>query len=582
MDYQKQRDEVFRYLIPCAAKFIDEYFESPLRISFLLPDTLKDIAVVIESLTKELCIPNVIYTLNVSLTSTTETSDALTNVVILSESGIILEASNSSFVSNCEYDCHFIIVLTNPFTDKESFLMEAGLLVQQMSLESIFKLEILASVGDSVLLASSLPVRINGSYALAEPAFSGKCERQAAAADVQWQRFTNKTNSSYDVNTINAGMFDNFPFSCFVNDTGDVIYFGGVEGSMIEEIARRMEIPLKREMIEWTQGLTLKTEMYLRFYNASDDLVFGGILWDYSRKVTYTTCYGMVHISWMIPIEINVSLRGLIAPFDPDVWYTIICVLIAGGLVKLFIIRDITFLDIVGLVIGVPTFRQPTRHSSRIKFISWALFGFFLTQFYLGMLADYLIRISDLQMESIQELVESGLKMGGTQRFTDLIQVPDKLDDEEKIDRIIREKITVFEQQDYHNQYMDLIQGKNTSVALLVMLNLTSNPDDIGHAHIIEETMGSYPLALVVRRDFPYLKEFNYQIQVCVQAGLVNYWSNMAALNGKSYTTESDDDDSRIEIDDLAPAFFLLIIGYFSGYCLLLIEVIFYPSKLLS
>ncbi|XP_024886984.1 uncharacterized protein LOC112464300 [Temnothorax curvispinosus] len=577
MERQNQRDEASKYLIPCTAKFIEEYFEYPDRISLLLPDMLQDISVVIETLMNELRITSAIYTLNVSLTNVMETYDALTNVVILSESGITLEANDSSFVNDCEHDCNFIIVLTNLFTDEESFLIEAGTLVQQMSLGSIFKLEILASVGDSVLLASSLPVRINESYTLAEPAFSGRCEQQAAA--IRWQRFTNKTTSLLDASTVNAAMFNNFPFTFFINDTNH-FSFGGVEGSMVEEIARSMKIKLNRETIETMEKTTIKTEIYLRLYNATHDLVFGGLLWDFSRKVTYTTCYGMVHVSWIIPIETNVSLRGLISPFGANIWYAIICTLIAGGLVKLFVIRDITFLDIVALIFGVPAFRQPTMTSSRIQFISWTLFGFFLTQLYLGSLADYLIRTSDMQMESMEELANSGLKIGGTQRFADLLQTPDKADMEDNVDRMIREKLIILERRDYSNQLLALVEGRNTSLALLVMLNLTSNPSKIGRAHIIKETVGSYPLAFVTRQDFPYLAEFNFKIQILVQAGLVEFWSSMAMLNRSHYIVENEDDDSKIDIDDIAPAFFLLIMGCLGGCCLLIIEVIFYPSKL--
>lgn len=573
MKRQNQRDEASKYLIPCTATFIKEYFEYPNEISLLLPDMSQDISVLIEPLMNELHITNAIYTLNVSLINVMEMYDVMTNVVILSKSGITLEVNDSSFVNYCEHECNLIIVLTNLFTDEESFLIEASTLVQQMSLQSIFKLEILASVGDSVLLASSLPVRINESYALAEPAFSGRCEQQSTAT--RWQHFANKTKTLLDTKTINAAMFNNFPFAFFTNHTNH-LSFDGVESSMVEEIARSMGIKLNRETIEFMYDTPLKTEIYLRLYNATDDLVFGGVLWDFSRKMAYTTCYGVVHIAWIIPFEINVSLRGLIAPFDTNIWYAIICTLIAGGLIKLFFIRDITFLDIAGLVLGVPVFRQPMKNSSRIQFISWTLFGFFLTQLYLGSLAEYLMRVSDMQIDSMEELANSRLKLGGTQRFTDLLQTPDK---EDNVERMIRDKFFIFEQHNYSKQFLDLVEGRNTSFALLVMLNLTQNPSKIGSAYVIPEAVGSYPLAFVTRQDFPYLSEFNFKIQMLVQTGLVQFWSDMAMLKENHYIAK-EEDDSTLEIDDIAPAFFLLIIGYLGGFCLLIIEVIFYPFKL--
>ncbi|KYN40825.1 hypothetical protein ALC56_04715, partial [Trachymyrmex septentrionalis] len=516
------------YLIPCTATFIEEYFDHPEQISFLLPDVLEDVSAVIELLMNELRVTSVTYSLNVSLMNKMETYDTLTNVVILLENGIAFETNNFSFLNDCEYNCDFIVVLTNLFADEESFLIEADTLVQQMSLRSIFKLQILASVGDSVLRASSLSVRTND------------------------------------------------------NDTNH-LRFGGVEGSMVEEIASNLNIKLNRQPIESSPQIPISAEIYLRLHNATNDLVFGGILWNSSRKMTYTTCYGMVHISWMVPVETNVSLRGLIAPFNQNIWCAIFCVLIIGGLVKQFFIREITFLDIAALIFGVAV-SQPKRTSSRIQFISWALFGFFLTQLYLGSLADYLISTSDMQIETMEEIAKSGLTLGGTQQFANLLQTPDNDDvEQDNVDRIIRKNFHVLKRHEYINQFEEIVKEGNNSLALLVMLNLTNHHrgSNIGYGHITKETVGSYPLAFVTRRGFPYLKEFNFRIQILVQVGLVEYWSNMAALQ-KNYFIKEIENNSKLDINDIAPAFFLLIMGYLGGFCLLIMEVIFYPSKLLS
>ena len=573
---QNQCNKALNYLIPCTVTFIKEYFEYPEQISFLLPDVLQDVSDVAELLMNELHVTSVTYTLNVSLNDM-ETYDTLTNVVILLENGIAFETNNSSFVNHCEYNCDFIVVLTDLFADEESFLIEAGTLVQQMSLRSIFKLQILASVGDSVLRASSLSVRTNDSYALAEPALSGRCEQKAYIA-IRWQNFTNKTESLFSANILNTAMFDNFPFASLKNDTNH-LRFGGVEGSMVEEIANNLNIKLNRELIESAHGIPLNTEIYLRLHNATNDLMFGGILWNSSRKMTYTTCYGMVQISWMIPIETNVSLRGLIAPFSMNIWCAIFCVLIIGGLVKLFFIREITFLDIIALIFNVAV-SQPKRVSSRIQFISWALFGFFLTQLYLGSLADYLISTSDMQIETTEELAKSGFMIGGTQQFANLLQTSDNDDRQDNFKQIIK-NFCLLNHHEYINQFVEIAEGRNDSLALLVMLNLTNYHRNIGYGHITKDTMGSYPLAFVTRQGFPYLKEFNFRIQIFVQVGLVEYWSNMATLR-QSYSNKEKENDSKLEIDDIAPAFFLLIMGYLGGFCLLIIEVIFYPSKLLS
>ncbi|XP_067209245.1 uncharacterized protein [Linepithema humile] len=576
---QNQRDKSSG-LISCTTTFIDEYYEDADRISLLLPNDLQDTSDLIEPFMKELRTDIAIYTLTLEQVDMMETYDISANAVILTESAIALERNNFSFTDSYQLDGDFVIALTNSFTNEESFLTEANTLVLQMWQRSIFKLVILAPVNDSILLADSLPVRINESYVPAESALRGRCEQETIA--VRWRYFTNKMQST-NSRVVSAAIFDNFPFAYFSKSTGS-LKFGGVEGMMVEEIANSMKIGLNRQMIEWTNNSTIDDELRIRLYNATDDLVFGGLLCSlgYSqRKTEYTTSYGIVRITWMIPIKSNVSLRGLIAPFTKNVWYAIICTLIIGGLVKLFLFHDISFLDIAALIFGVST-RQPTKISSRIKFIFWAFFGFFLTQLYLGSLAEQLTSAADLQMETMEELINSGLQIGGTERFEHLLKTPDDTDKDSYIVHMLHENFITFNQYDYINQLQDLMQGKNDTLALLVMLNLTdANKSTQEYAHIIKETVGTYPLALATWKDFPYLDEFNFKIQVLVQAGLVEFWTNMVSWNTSNNADQDESSNSNVELDDLAPAFLLLITGYLGGCCLLIIEVIFYPSKIL-
>jgi len=234
------------------------------------------------------------------------------------------------------------------------------------------------------------------------------------------------------------------------------------------------------------------------------------------------------------------------------------------------------------LVLGVAT-NRPKRTSSKILFISYSLFGFFLSQLYLGSLADQLQSATESQIETMEELVKSGLQIGGTQRLAQLLRTPDKTD-QGNVERTLRKNFIVFKQRDYTNLFLDIIDGSNTTLALLVMLNLTDirHMSNLKKAHIMKENVGSYPLALATWQGFPYLSEFNFKIQILVQGGLIEFWSDMASLNRSYFATNNETDEDDIGIDDLAPAFLLLIMGYIGGFFLLIIEVILYPSKVLS
>lgn len=566
-------------LISCAVPFIEEYFEYSDRISLLVSDMLEDASTFIKPLMNELPVSGTVYALANESIDVIETYDISDNIVVLSNSAITLETNYSCFVDYCKHKCSFVIMLTNLLADEESFLIEANMIIKQLSLQSMFKLAILALIEESVLLAGSIPIRINELYALAVPALLGRCQQESNTA-IQWQRSETKS-SPFNASVVNAAMFHNFPYAYFVSDK-DNVRFGGVEGWMVEAIANNMKLILNRDEIQWKQN-TIDKELYLRLMNATDDLIFGGLLWDPNRKIEYMTSYGMVHIAWLVPMKANVSFRGLITPFSPNVWYAIICTLFISGLVKHLLIHDITFLDMAALVLGV-VINCPKKTASKILFMAYTLFGFFLSQLYLGSLADQLQSATDSQIESMEELVTSGLQMGGSQRLAQLLETPDEID-EGNIEQTIRENFIVFKQHDYIDLLLDIIKGDNDSLALLVMLNLTDihQFSNLENAFIMKEFVGSYPLAFATWLGFPYLSDFNFKIQMFVQTGLTEFWSNMAEINRSDCTMNDEDltDQNNIEIDDLAPAFLLLIIGYFGGCFLLILEVIFYPSELL-
>jgi len=578
-------------LAPCASVFIDEYFEDPDPISLLLPEVPRSAADFVETLMKQLHVSSSVYLLDARyLTDTTPKYDDIssTNVVILLDSAVALEDGDLSFANYCGRDCNFTIVLTSSFDDQESFLSDAGLLTQGMWLRSILDFAILASLEDeTVLFAESFAIRIGRSYTPAKPRLLGRCERIADAA-IRWNFVESKSVHDVVATSMNAAIFDHFPYAySFINDkaVSDQLVFGGIEGWMVEEIARSMGIQLSREILEGTDSDMVQEELHLRLNNATDDLVFGGLIWYPNAETQYTISYGVVHVAWLVPKLPNVSLRGLISSFRPNVWYTIICTFVIGGFARFFV-RDISLLDIIALFLGISIKRQPTRTSGRFQFISWAILGFFLTQFYLGSLADQLIRTTDEQIDSMQELVDSGLTLGGLEQFLDLLHVYNETDKHEQIIKAIHDKYIVFNKRSYIKQLMDLKEGRNSTLALLVMLNLTDvhYKSSEKNIHVIKQTLGTYPLALGTWTGFPYLKEFNYKIQVLVQAGLIRFWSNLAVLYHERYYEKSDDDENSdiLELSDIAAAFFLLLIGYFAGFFLLIAEVIFYPSRILT
>lgn len=576
-------------LISCIVTFINEYFDYPNRILFLLPDLLRDIPDLVKSLVSELHASSAVVmyllngrnTMNATLRIYEGTS---VSIAILSETAITVDTSELGFKNICKRHCNFLIILTELYNDKKIFLTSAETLIQRIWSRSILKLTILASVRDTVLFVSTnfftrtskLPVSTS------EPMLLGRCNEKVTKTRRQWRSFMDKINcrTSDGCSVVNAAMFDNFPFTLMVNDTDtDQYRFSGIEGSMIEEIARSIKVRLNRGTIVWTNETVIKDEVELRLSNEThyDDIIFGGLLWDPTEAVEYTTPYHIVDIKWIVPIKTHISLYGLITPFRASVWYAVVCAIIMGGTVKLLFFNDISFLDIAALMFGVAT-HQPLKVSSRIKFISWALFSFFLAQFYLGSLADQLINASNVHIETMEELALSGLKIGGTEQLTSILE---DFGEDYVVEQTIQKNLIVLEEDIYNKYVQDLIEGRNTSMAFILNISSHYHTSDVGHAHIVKEALGNYPLAFATWRGFPYLDSINLKIQTFVQIGLVEHWRNMMESSKNNYSMDVNS-QSNLDLTDLIPAFLVLFIGYSVACCLLILEIIFHSYQISS
>lgn len=575
---QERRDEMSKAL-PCITSFIAEYFRRASQISLVLPDAIEDAPEFAVKLLSELHAQSTVYTLTLSNMNRIQTENEWADAILLSDNARSFEKQEICITDYCKRTCRFVIVLTGRFADTTSYLKEAGVLLQWVCMRSLSKLAILALVGDTVFHIGTRLSRQNNTYTGATPILLRECKED-------WRLLVNKTTASVSEAPamVSAAMFENFPYAIMTNETNGTS-FDGVEGRMVEQIARHLRFKLNREMIEWTNTTKIELEVNDRLYNSTtNDLVFGGLLLNTTEYVEYLHPYGFMHIVWIFPLKSHVSLAGLIAPFSATVWYAILSVLIAGGILKQLLFRDITFLDIAGLLFSVAVNRQPFGNPSRIKFMSWALFSFFLAQLYLASLADQLINASDTQIETMEELVGTDLILGGTSRFSRLFQ---RISDESEFRRSIREKFVIFNQREYLKKIQDVIQGRNTSLALVVGLNLTDRHvlSNLGHAQILKETIVKWPLALTTWHGSPYSEDMSYKIQQLFEAGIIDLWSDLVMLivNNRRLKEqeEQDTEDSNLDLYDIAPAFFLLLIGFLGGFCLLLMEIIFYPSKLL-
>ncbi|XP_066587161.1 uncharacterized protein [Prorops nasuta] len=503
------------------------------------------------------------------------------SAIVLTENANSLTNMTSHMESLCGRDCQYLIIITEILEDTESFLQEANSVVEIMWTLWIVKVIVFGSSWENVMLAGSVSFKSGEMCAPSEPKLLDVCDKKQG-----WKKINYSKSLPMNKCVVNVAFYENLPYTGSSNDSDEII---GFEGSLVETVVKSLDADISRDKVEWGNVTDIYEDLKVKLHSDDYyDLIFGGISWSPQGDLDFTVSYDMVRYAWMIPTRPNVSLKGLIAPFTLHTWLAVLLVLTFGSLVKIFCIRETTFLDLSAILFQVPVSRLPTRDSTRINFISWVIFSFFLAQFYLAALAKQLLSASNVQIETMKELVSSGYVWGGTSRhreiFSDVDDTDEDLEDNEII-RTIYKRFTVFEYDDYVNRLADLLSGRNTTLALVVMLNATTkvSPFDEEIVHVMSEIMGSYPLSISTWVGNPFLMDINKNIQYLIQTGFVQFWAQRTVLNG---TNIDDPRNADVTADDLGleqliPGFLLLAIGYGLGFIMILIEIAAYPTKYL-
>lgn len=256
-------------------------------------------------------------------------------------------------------------------------------------------------------------------------------------------------------------------------------------------------------------------------------------------------------------------------------------------ILKSLFLKDISYLDVFALIIGTSTSEQPVKLSSRIQYLSWAIFGYILSQSYLASLAGTLADEANEQIETMEELVVEGIQYGGTRRFRELFASFNSDDDIDTDDlsnndiiRTIYNNYVILKQENYLRHLNDLISGKNKEMALVALLNFSSSDDNFDKTKVqqLKEPLGNYPLGFAVWRGLPYLDELEQKIMTMTECGFVKFWERRYVIDDDD-DGDNDDLSSILGIAQLAPSFLLLVIGFVIAIVALVIEIMFDSFK---
>ncbi|XP_076229490.1 uncharacterized protein LOC143175238 [Nomia melanderi] len=471
----------------------------------------------------------------------------------------------------CDRGCFYTVILVTKFEDEETFLADADFLARSMWNRRISILAILAKVGDSTLLASSLSFSADKVCAPSPPVVLDKCEGE------DWKDLVIGPLPLNNC-SLKVAYFEQSPY-VFTNNGSDRL--DGFEGILIEEIVSDLQV--NREQVYWSDNTSSAEQVRMILYDDTRaDLVVGRVLQEHDADIGYSTSYDMLKVVWVVPKIPKVSLKGLIEPFQPFVWAAIGGSLILGIVFKCLFLSDVSGLEIFALIIGSAFYRQPTRLSRRIHFIAWSIFGLFLAQVYIDSLADQLINLSTLKIETMDELMSSSIGMACTANFVKMIEKMDK-----RLSNA-RDRFMILDHEVSVHLLSDLLEGRNSSYAIVAVLNSSrSVAVETTFAYTMTtDVINSFPLALATWKGFPEMSRLNSRIQQFIDHGLFDLMVQVSVANDTRARlfamSQNEDYKSKLHLQQFVPAFLLMIMGFAGGFILLVLEIALYPCKLLS
>ncbi|KAF7995248.1 hypothetical protein HCN44_004720 [Aphidius gifuensis] len=278
----------------------------------------------------------------------------------------------------------------------------------------------------------------------------------------------------------------------------------------------------------------------------------------------------------------GISFEALVSPLSKSVWFATIFVLLFAIILRYTLFVKISLLEIMAIILGVAWNKQPVAFSYRIMFMSWVIFGFLLTQFYLASLPGDLLADPVNDIHTINDLLDSGIPIGGSKSQRDYF-----LDNKtfnaagspsRKLIHRIFKNLIVYERDEYNKKLYELISGKNSTMAFLALMNtsIQNSNFDFRVVHLLPEALTSFRLTFPVWDGLPYLNDINISLQRLINTGIIAHFFKTIIRNR---SIENEEDYIYIILEDLIPGFLILGIGCTIGIISLFFEIIIFRIK---
>lgn len=520
------------------------------------------------------------YVLDFRNSDVKKTEFSSNNIVIILQHHDSLKYLSVELNGLCSHDCRFAIFLTGGYTERSSFTEEAKKLIEFMWMKKVSNVVIIGQVEGIFLAAESSEFEPNSLPRPMDPAVVGRCSKKI------W-RIERPLYSAMKMNncSVNIGYFNEQMYSHRVIKNNNQIVVEGLEVSMVHAIAQVLNFTAYLSMMEW-DGRTTKIEATTNKFKNNDsiDLIIGNIHCDDDDENDCTTAFESVSLIWLVPVQSRLSLTGLISPLEIKIWLAMGVVALYTIFVKILLFKKMSFLEILALALGIVWEKQPQRLSYRFKFMSLIIFGFIIAQYYSASLSSSLFTGSRSRLNTMKDLLESTFKIGGQRYLIQLFEFEGYDESYELNDKKeIYNKYIGLDLDSYNKKLYDTMSGKDTSMALIVLLNISSfetqfSPD---YVYVLPESLITLSLGFSVRPDLSYFSEIERLLLGLVESGIIGAMGRKLSPIVWFHQGDEDSQNSEdfIRFKNLYPCFLLLITGNILSIFCLLCEIITFKYK---
>lgn len=433
--------------------------------------------------------------------------------------------------------------------------------------------------------------------------FSSKTQQNYQLQSSDYDVVLKGTRSSLSVESYSATLkprsvlrvstFNYPPFVIFRNES-DTIKYDGIEYRICNELVSKlklgMEITEPQDNQMWGELLDNGTYTGLNgdiLYGRAD-IAFAALYMSYDQwqVLEFSFPYVSLSLSFLIPRpQLVPQWMCIILPFQPTLWlahivsivFSVTFLFILGGAWnKMFPLRKLTpydqirktILDIGQIIsqgsIAVYPAQEPIRH-----FVYWwTLFCLILGTAYSASLFSFLtVPQYQKPIETVHELATSALQW--------ISMVPLKVlnidftGSEDKDMRLLAKSFYLTDDVDHIKK---LLKSRSFAIwcDLLNEVYITGydflEMVDLNNLQIMKEKVAAFPIAIAIRKNFPYKDQLDVLIQMLLQSGILAFWqqdiiSHFNAAQVIVKVDQSDEEPTSLSLEHFQGAFLLFAFG---------------------